>query len=69
MPRLTAASAMRYLMRDRTKYNIAKTIDVQPIMIDRYLKGTKMKAPTAKRMKLAFDIDITDIYSPGRKEK
>jgi hypothetical protein len=55
-------------MRDGpTKYALSKVLSVQPIMIDHYLNGSRMKQEKAGIINEVFDIEITDVYDPTKK--
>lgn len=46
----------------RSKYALAKVLQVNAIMINNYLNRTRMGTATAERFKQAFNITITDVY-------
>jgi len=47
----------------QSKYALAKhVLGVQPIMIDNYMKNTKMSTATAEKFLDQFDIAISDAY-------
>ena len=47
-----------------TKYAVAQLLKVQPIMIDHYLNGSRMRQDKAELFQEIFDIEITDVYNP-----
>lgn len=47
-----------------SKYKLAKDIGCTPIMINHYLNITRMRQGIADRFKLAYGIDIDDVYPP-----
>lgn len=50
-----------------SKYKIAKVIDMQPIMVDRFLKGqqTTIRRDAANALWSEFDIEIDDGFING----
>ena len=50
-----------------SKYRLAKTIGVQPIMIDRYLTGTRMGVKPCREFEREYLIEIDDVYDPSIK--
>jgi predicted transcriptional regulator len=49
-----------------SKYRLAKQLGVRPIMIDNYLKTTRLGGENADKFKSRFDIEITDAYRPSQ---
>jgi hypothetical protein len=61
--KMSTKDAVLYLLdAGYTKYKIAKVLQAQPIMIDNYLNGAKMRRATALRFKSAFKIEVTDVF-------
>ncbi len=64
--KLSTKQAVTYLLATEkvaSKYALAKTLAIQPIMINNYLdKDTRMGEDTAKKMLDLFNIEITDIF-------
>jgi len=51
----------------KSRYWIAKQIEVNPIMVSHYIRENKpcrMSVKTAAKFKEAFDIEITNAYNP-----
>lgn len=48
---------------DISKYRMAKDLDKQPIMIDNYLKGTRMGVKTAEKFLTLYGVEISDAYT------
>lgn len=66
---LPTKEAVLLILRETgcSKYRLAKNLDVNPIMINNYIrdvKPSKMSKPTASLMKQFYGITITDIYNP-----
>ncbi len=53
--------------QDVSKYRIAKVMDMQPIMVDRFLKGqqTTIRRDAAKALLEEFGFEIDDDYING----
>ncbi len=60
---LTAKDAITKVMDEGklSKYAVAKRMGVTANMIDYYLNGSQMRAPTAARFEFAFSITISDV--------
>lgn len=63
---LTTKEAIKYVLDNTgmSKYALARRMEVTANMIDHYLSTTRMRKPTAKRFKRAFNIQITDVFDP-----
>ena len=69
MEELTTKKAVTLVLKDtkRSKYWLAKQLEVQPIMINHYLRPvrpSRMSKKTADIFERLFTIKITDIYNP-----
>ena len=69
MEELTTKKAVTLVLKDtkRSKYWLAQQLEVQPIMINNYLRPvrpSRMGRKTAALMERLFTIKITDIYNP-----
>ena len=49
-----------------SKYGLAKLLKVQPIMVDHYLNGSRMKQDKADKFEHLFGIKLTDVYDPTK---
>jgi len=62
---LTRTAVLKVLKETgMSKYRLAKELGIQPIMINNYLKKTRMGKVTAERFELIFNIRIKDVYDP-----
>jgi len=65
MDKATTEEAVAYVIIQeivRSKYALAVALGIRPIMINNYLKGTRMGWAIAERFKELYNIEITDIY-------
>ena len=61
MIELTTKAAIEHVLSSgASKYSVAKLLALSPIMVNNYLKGTKMSHATASKMEALFGIKITD---------
>ena len=68
--KLTMREAIIHLVNDRelSKYRIAKELGVQPIMINKYLDGSRPRQGAADRMEDTYGIEVTNVYKPAKIE-
>lgn len=68
MKTYTTKEAVLHILETETisKYRLAKILDVQPIMIFKYLQGTRMRQDTAHKVKTFFNLEVSDVY--GKKD-
>jgi len=69
MEELTTKQAVILVLKDtkRSKYWLAQQLEVQPIMINHYLRPvrpSRMSKKTADIFERLFTIKITDMYNP-----
>ncbi len=65
--KLTSQEAILKVLTGKSapsKYALGKALKVNPIMIDHYLGGSRMKQDKADIMLDKFGIIITDVYAP-----
>lgn len=73
MVELTTKEAVKKVLRDNpllSRYALAKSLSLQPIMITNYLrkhKPSRMSITTADIFKELYNITITDVYNPIKK--
>lgn len=63
---MNTAEAIRKILLEtgKSKYRLSKDLEIAPIMIDNYLKGTRMGIKTYSRFIAKWDIKIDDVYDP-----
>lgn len=69
MIELTTKEAVLKVLEDtsKSKYWLAGILGRRPIMINNYLKGTRMSESTASIMLEKFSIKITDVYKLSKR--
>lgn len=65
MQKLTTKEAVIFVLRDKdiSKYRLAQTLGIQPIMVDNYMNNTRMGKKTADKFETLYDIEISDVYN------
>lgn len=69
---MTPKELMEYLIdQGYSKYRIAKVMDMQPIMVDRFLKEDvkTMRKEAAERLRQFFEVTVDDEYINGEQKR
>lgn len=61
---MTTKEFVKWALKERqlTKYRLAVSLDLAPVSINQYLRGTRMSTSTTKKVLQVYGVTVTDSF-------